>query len=169
MGLNFTSGISGAYVAALGIPYSFLGGFLLSLALRRAWKAITAPPIIKPTTNKIIFSGKVYDARQGPVCWLRMKPYCRQCDHQSNTKRASESLTSAYRRSENIRVEAVVVAELKFRDVQRHIFGADFVERADHAALEDRPEAFNRVGVDRADDVLLACCDRQMACGYSVR
>ena len=64
-------------------------------------------------------------------------------------------LTPAYRRSENFRVLAVVVPELKFRNVQRHIFCADFVERADNAAFENRPEAFNRVGVNCADDVLL--------------
>jgi len=57
--------------------------------------------------------------------------------------------------SKNIRVVPVVVPELKLRNVQRHIFGANFVERADHAALKDRPEAFNRVGVDCADYILM--------------
>ena len=57
--------------------------------------------------------------------------------------------------SENVRVVPIVIAELKLRDVQRQILVADLVERADDAALEDRPEAFNRVRVDRADDVLL--------------
>ena len=64
------------------------------------------------------------------------------------------SSASLNRRSENVVVEAVVISELKFRDVQRQIFGADLVIAADDAALEDRPEAFNRVGVDRADNVL---------------
>ena len=64
-------------------------------------------------------------------------------------------LASLNRRAENIRIEAIVVAELEFRNVQRHIFGADLVERADDAALEDRPEAFNRIRVDRADNVAL--------------
>jgi len=35
----------------------------------------------------------------------------------------------------------IVVAELELRDVERHVFLADLVERADHTALEDRPEA----------------------------
>ncbi len=56
--------------------------------------------------------------------------------------------------AEDVGVAAVVISELKLRDVQRHIFGADLVERADNAALEDRPETLNRVGVDRADHVL---------------
>jgi len=31
---------------------------------------------------------------------------------------------------------------------------ADFVERSNHAALNERPEALNRVRMDCADDVL---------------
>lgn len=49
--------------------------------------------------------------------------------------------------AEDVGVVAIVVAELELRDVQRHVFRAHLVERADDAALEDRPEAFNRVGV----------------------
>ena len=56
--------------------------------------------------------------------------------------------------SEDVRIKAVVVAELEFRDVQRHVLLADLVERADNAALEDRPEALNRLSVDCADNVL---------------
>src|SRR5579883_2123484 len=44
---------------------------------------------------------------------------------------------SCYRRPEDIDVFAVVIPELKFRDVQRQILAADLVECADHAALED--------------------------------
>lgn len=69
---------------------------------------------------------------------------------------AAHALASLDSRSENVGVEAVVVSELKLRDVQRQIFLADFVEAADDAALEDAPEAFNRVGVDRADNILPA-------------
>jgi hypothetical protein len=60
---------------------------------------------------------------------------------------------ACYRRSENVDVLAVVVAELKFRDVQRQILLADLVIGTDNAALEDAPEALNRVRVNRADDV----------------
>ena len=35
--------------------------------------------------------------------------------------------------AKNICVLPVVVAELKFRDVERHVFFADLVERAHHA------------------------------------
>ena len=62
-------------------------------------------------------------------------------------------LASANRRAEDIRVQAIVVAELKLGNIERQIFGADLVESADHAALKDRPETFNRVGMHRADNV----------------
>jgi hypothetical protein len=58
-------------------------------------------------------------------------------------------------RSENIRVPTVIVTELKLRDVQRHIFGGHFVECADHAAFENRPETFNRVCVNCADNIFM--------------
>ena len=55
-------------------------------------------------------------------------------------KSASTSLASADRLSEDVVVQAVVIPEGELRDVQRRILGADLVERADHAALQDRPE-----------------------------
>jgi hypothetical protein len=58
------------------------------------------------------------------------------------------------RRSENVRVLPIVVAELELGNVERHIFAAHFVERADYAALEDRPEAFDGLCVDCTDDIL---------------
>jgi hypothetical protein len=62
---------------------------------------------------------------------------------------------SCYRHSENVWVVAVVIFELTFRDVERQIFGADLVIAADNRPLEDRPEAFNRLSVDRADNVFV--------------
>ena len=63
-------------------------------------------------------------------------------------------LTSFDRRSKNVRVPPVIIAELELGNIERHIFAAHFMERADHAALDDRPEAFDGLSVDRADDVL---------------
>lgn len=60
---------------------------------------------------------------------------------------------SCYRRSEDIFVVAVVVPELELSNVQRQIFGADLVERPDDATFKDRPETFNRVRVQRANDI----------------
>jgi hypothetical protein len=40
--------------------------------------------------------------------------------------------------SENVVIEAVIIPELKLCDIQREVFGTDFVERA--GALEDVPE-----------------------------
>jgi hypothetical protein len=63
-------------------------------------------------------------------------------------------LTPANCRSEDVGVVPIVISELKFRDVQREIFAAYLVITAHNAALNQRPEALNRVGVDRADNVL---------------
>jgi hypothetical protein len=58
------------------------------------------------------------------------------------------------RLAEDVLVFPIVVPELELGDIERHVLGADLVECADNTALEDRPEAFNRVGVDRADYIL---------------
>ena len=50
-------------------------------------------------------------------------------------------LASANRRSENVRIQAIVIPELKFSDVQREIFGADFVEAADEPELGNAQES----------------------------
>ena len=55
---------------------------------------------------------------------------------------------SSNRRSENVVIEAIVIFELAFRDIERQIFAADFVITANNRPFEDRPEAFNRVGVN---------------------
>jgi hypothetical protein len=55
---------------------------------------------------------------------------------------------------ENISIHSVVIPELKFRDVQRHILFANLVERADDAAFEDAPETLNRLGVNGTHNVL---------------
>src|SRR3954454_2936079 len=63
------------------------------------------------------------------------------------------NLTSTNCLAEDVLIRPVVVAELELGDVQREVLGADLVEGADNTAFEDRPKAFNGVGVDRADDV----------------
>jgi hypothetical protein len=64
------------------------------------------------------------------------------------------ALAASNRLPENVRVLAIVVAELEFRDIQRHIFFADFVERADYAAFENRPKTLDRISMNCADDIL---------------
>jgi hypothetical protein len=63
-------------------------------------------------------------------------------------------LTSLDCRPENIRVLPIVIAKLELGNIERHIFAAHFMECADDAALEDRPEAFDGLSVNRADDIL---------------
>jgi hypothetical protein len=56
--------------------------------------------------------------------------------------------------SEDVRILPVVIAELELGNIERHIFAAHFVERADHAALENRPESFDRLSMNCANDIL---------------
>ena len=78
--------------------------------------------------------------------YLKMKRCLATCE------RPTMILTPADCLPENIRVLAVVVAELKLRDVQRKVLVADLVESADNTALKDAPETFNRIRVHRADN-----------------
>jgi hypothetical protein len=55
---------------------------------------------------------------------------------------------------EDVRILTVVIAELELGDIQRHILPAHFVECSGDATLEDRPEAFDGLSVDRADHIL---------------
>jgi len=62
--------------------------------------------------------------------------------------------TSPDRLSENVIIQPVIIAELKFGHIQRQILLADLVECPDHPALNQRPKAFDGVGVNRSDDIL---------------
>jgi hypothetical protein len=84
-------------------------------------------------------------ARKGPtapipVRWPRLSL--------AETVASDRASADCYCRSEDIGVVAVVVPELKFSDVQRQILLADLMVAANDPALEDAPEAFNRVGVE---------------------
>jgi hypothetical protein len=59
-----------------------------------------------------------------------------------------------YRGAENVRVVPVVIAELKFGNIQRKVFAAHLVKAAHDAALQERPEAVNGLSMDNAVDVL---------------
>lgn len=56
---------------------------------------------------------------------------------------------------ENVCVQPVVIAELKFRDIQWEIFARNLVIAAHDAALNQRPETLYRVRVQCADNVLI--------------
>ena len=68
---------------------------------------------------------------------------------------ASVKLSPADRRAEDIGVMPVVISELKLGNVERQTLCADFVKRANHAMFQDRPKAFNRIRVDRANNIML--------------
>jgi hypothetical protein len=66
-------------------------------------------------------------------------------------KHASASLD---RGSENISILSVIIAKLELGNIERHIFPAQLVECAAYAALEHRPEAFDGLSMDYADNIL---------------
>lgn len=76
----------------------------------------------------------------------------------SRTAEADASVCASancYRRPEYVGVVSMVVAEFKFSDVKREVLFAYLVECANHAALEDRPETFDGLSMDRSDYILL--------------
>ena len=60
-------------------------------------------------------------------------------------------LASLNGRSENVVVKTIIVAELELDNIERHVFGAYLVESTDNLALEDRPEALNRLSADSSN------------------
>ncbi len=58
--------------------------------------------------------------------------------------------------SEYVCIFSVIIAEFEFRDVEREVLLADLVEGSDHAAFQDRPEAFDGLSVNRTYNVLAA-------------
>src|ERR1700726_2475107 len=97
---------------------------LRSETFRPLWKA----PLMIRTDRMAV------QIAPAPVCW--------PLSALAETVTSDHASAACYRGPENIGVVAVVVAKFKLGNVQRQILGANFVERADHAALEDAPKAF---------------------------
>ena len=62
---------------------------------------------------------------------------------------------SGDRRTENIRILAMIISERELSDIQRQVFVTHLVERTDDAAFKQRPKTFNRIGVNGTDYILL--------------
>jgi hypothetical protein len=91
-----------------------------------------------------------------------MKHSIAHCWPLQSKAEASTSLRASaacYRKPENISVLAVVILELGFGNIEREILGRNLVIAANDTALKQAPKALNRLGVDRADNVLLAAVD----------
>jgi hypothetical protein len=56
--------------------------------------------------------------------------------------------------TEDVGVLPVVIPKLKLSNVQMQIFFANLMVRPDNTALQDRPETFDGVRMNCADDVL---------------
>ena len=96
------------------------------------------------------------------------------------TETASASLgffcasATRYRRAEYVRVIAIVVAPFEFRNIQGQVFAADFVKAAHDAALQERPETVNRLGMNRAINILASTMPHgamlfQLAISWDIR
>src|SRR5712692_2323551 len=72
----------------------------------------------------------------------------------AETDASDRASAACYRRPEDIGVVPMVVAELKFRDVQGQVLAADLVIAAHDPALNEGPEAFDCLSVNRANDVI---------------
>ena len=72
------------------------------------------------------------------------------CWNDAEASASSDASASYYRCPEDIGILATVVTELKLVQIQRQIFLAYVVISADDAALQQRPEVFNVVGMDLA-------------------
>lgn len=68
----------------------------------------------------------------------------------------SIALTGFDRSPKDVRVHAVVIPEFKFSHIEREILAGNLVIGAHDSPFDDRPEAFNGVGVNRAIDVFAA-------------
>ena len=62
---------------------------------------------------------------------------------QSSLGQFSDDLATAISFPENVRVHAVIVAELELRDIETEILAADLVACADNATLQDASEALD--------------------------
>jgi hypothetical protein len=66
----------------------------------------------------------------------------------------SEASCALSRGDENVVVEVIVIPELELRNVKMQVFLAQIIQSTNDTSLEDAPEALNRVGMHRANDVL---------------
>ena len=78
------------------------------------------------------------------------------------------TLTSADHCTENVRIGAAIIAELKFSDVQGKILVADLVERANNAAFKDATKNLQSYSCARRRSTYWPRWWSTDACGYSL-
>ena len=61
---------------------------------------------------------------------------------------------SSQRLSEDVRIQALVIAKLELVDVEMQVLLADLMKCPTDAAFHDGPESFNGIGMHRIDDIL---------------
>lgn len=80
--------------------------------------------------------------------------HCSFCAEKASVSSVSSFSAPRYRSLEDVGIHAIIVPELKLSDIQRQIFAADLVEAAHDAALQQRPEAINRLRVNDTINIL---------------
>jgi hypothetical protein len=90
--------------------------------------------------------------------------------HPAEAASSAASSASCYDVAEHIRIVAVIMAELELRQVERQVLLADVVVRPNDAALQQRPERFDAVGVNLPAHILAsAMADGFMSKAYGVQ
>src|SRR5437016_2943182 len=88
-----------------------------------------------------------------------MKTLAAGCWHHrceiAETVASSHVSAACYGFAEHVFILPMIEAKGKFVQVQRQILFAHMMIAAHHATFEQRPERFNRVGMDRANYVLI--------------
>ena len=75
------------------------------------------------------------------------------CEPFAEASASSDASASCYGFTEDVRVLAMVIAELKFSEVQRKILLRNMVKASHDAALQQAPERFNIIGMNLAANV----------------
>lgn len=58
--------------------------------------------------------------------------------------------------TKNALIQPAIIPELELGNVQRDVLPTHFVEATNDTALQNAPEAFDSVGVDRPDDLAVS-------------
>jgi hypothetical protein len=107
------------------------------------------PFFVVPSIFGIVIGGGIFTAWS--IVWPFSPPHCLFRAEAVSSAREADASAPRYSGTKYINILPIVVPELKLRNVQRHMLG---VQRANDTTLQDRPETFNSVGVNCADDIL---------------
>jgi len=118
--------------------------------------------------ERLVYGGKLYGAAAMVlgwltglaavwviIAWFSGHPIWPLVSENVSAAPGIDASAPCYSSTENVRVLPIVVTELKLGNVKRHVLGADLVECADNAALNQRPKAIDCLSMNRTDNVLV--------------